>query len=85
MYTVAAWEIAHLGSCHWENYPWEVASWEKAYGKVPNIIINNIYMNPVLLSKYISQYRNLNAMSYEKFHNNYKVLSLTTLGGKNCV
>ena len=30
-------KIAHLGSCHLENYPGEVAAWEKAFGKVPNI------------------------------------------------
>ena len=38
---VATWEvvireIAHLGSCHLEKYPWEVATWESAFGKVPN-------------------------------------------------
>ena len=26
---VAAWVIAHLGSCHMGKYPWEVATWEK--------------------------------------------------------
>ena len=34
---VAAWEIAHLGSCHFGKYPWEVATWGKLFGKVPNI------------------------------------------------
>ena len=35
---VAAWVIAHLGSCHMGKYPWEVAAWEKkAFGKIPNI------------------------------------------------
>ena len=34
---VAAWEIAHLGSCHLGKYRWEVATWEKSFGKLPNI------------------------------------------------
>mgnify|MGYP000929313377 CR=1 FL=1 len=38
---VAAWEIAHLGSCHLGKYPWEVATWEKSFGKLP-IINRNI-------------------------------------------
>ena len=38
---VAAWEIAHLGSCHLGKYPWKVNAWEKAFGKVPNIDISN--------------------------------------------
>jgi len=33
---VAAWKIAHLGSCHIGKYPWEVAVCKKAFGKVPN-------------------------------------------------
>ena len=28
---VAAWEIAHLESCHWGKYPWEVATWERFF------------------------------------------------------
>ena len=35
IWEVAAWEIAHLGSCHLGKYPWEVNAWEKAFGKVP--------------------------------------------------
>ena len=34
---VAAWEIAHLGSCHLGKYTWELATWENAFGKVPKI------------------------------------------------
>ena len=37
IWEVAAWEIAHLGSCQLGKYPCEVATWEKSYGKVPNI------------------------------------------------
>ena len=35
---VAAWETAHMGSCHLVNYPWEVAIWEQSFRKVPNIV-----------------------------------------------
>ena len=88
MYTVAAWKIAHLGSCHWENYPWEVASWEKAYGKVPNIIIIDIYMNPVLCSQN-TFYNNETLMQciMKSFiiRQEHPVLSLKSLGGKTCV
>ena len=35
---IAAWEIAHLGSCHLGKYPWEVVAWENVFGKVPNIL-----------------------------------------------
>ena len=35
IWEVAAWEIAHLGSCHLGKYPWEVNAWEKAFGKEP--------------------------------------------------
>ena len=33
----AAYEIAHLGSCHLGNYLWEVAVRENVFRKVPNI------------------------------------------------
>ena len=29
------WEIAQLGSCRLETYPWEVAAWENTFGKLP--------------------------------------------------
>ena len=42
IWEVAAWEIAHLESCHLGIYPWEVSAWEKAFEKVPNITMNNL-------------------------------------------
>ena len=52
IWEVAAWEIAHLGSCHLEKYPWEVAAWEKAFGKVPNIAKNNLSVQRCLSPKF---------------------------------
>jgi len=32
-------EIAYLGGCHLEKYPWEIAAMENAFGKEPDIKI----------------------------------------------
>ena len=52
---VAAWEIAHLGSCHLGKYPCEVTTWGKSCGKVPKfecitLIIKNNLENDSLSS-----------------------------------
>ena len=38
-WVVAAWEIAHLGSCHLGKYPWEVSAWENGLGKISGVCI----------------------------------------------
>jgi len=30
-------EIAYLGGCHLEKYPWEIAAMENAFGKEPGL------------------------------------------------
>ena len=40
---VAAWEIAQLGNFPLGKYSWEVAAWEKAFGKVPNVLIDSVF------------------------------------------
>ena len=45
-WSAAAWEIAHLGSCHLGKYPWEVATWINAFGKVPIIQLTFLQRKP---------------------------------------
>jgi len=47
---VAAWEIAQLGSFPLGKYSWEVAAWEKAFGKVPNILIDSAFHRQRIVS-----------------------------------
>ena len=64
LWEVAAWEIAHLGSCLMGNCHLGRRPWEKAFGKVPNTVSNYSYKYICSLYDHWSHIYHINGQMY---------------------
>ena len=77
---VAAWEIAHLGSCHLGNWYLGSLPWENAFGKVPNTNIRTLIVKEQksLISIMNSSNKNIENIS-ETWKSDYALILLRIL------